>query len=88
MGLITGVVGAAGGLGGFFLPSMLGAVKDATGTYGTGLLLLAGVFFIGSLALLQLGTLWARRWQPDAVKQTGIFCYRGVVRGILDQETA
>ena len=33
MGLITGVVGAAGGLGGFFLPSMLGAAKDATGTY-------------------------------------------------------
>ena len=31
MGIITGVVGAAGGLGGFFLPSMLGAAKDATG---------------------------------------------------------
>ncbi len=41
MGLVTGIVGAAGGLGGFFLPSMLGAIKDSTGSYGPGLLLLA-----------------------------------------------
>ena len=32
MGLVTGIVGAAGGLGGFFLPSMLGAIKDSTGS--------------------------------------------------------
>ena len=36
MGIITGVVGAAGGLGGFFLPSILGAAKDATGTLRNG----------------------------------------------------
>ncbi len=29
IGLATGIVGAAGGLGGFFLPTVLGAVKDA-----------------------------------------------------------
>jgi NNP family nitrate/nitrite transporter-like MFS transporter len=80
MGLITGVVGAAGGLGGFFLPSMLGAAKDATGTYSLGLLLLAGGFLVGALALLQLGTVWMQRWQPAAAKQAGIFCYRGLVR--------
>jgi NNP family nitrate/nitrite transporter-like MFS transporter len=80
MGLITGVVGAAGGLGGFFLPSMLGAAKDATGTYSLGLLLLAGGFLVGALALLQLGTVWMQRWQPEAAKQAGIFCYRGLVR--------
>ena len=28
MGIVTGIVGAAGGLGGFFLPSVLGATKD------------------------------------------------------------
>ena len=33
--LITGIVGAAGGLGGFFLPSALGALKDLSGSYGT-----------------------------------------------------
>jgi len=30
IGVITGVVGAAGGLGGFLLPSVLGAIKDRT----------------------------------------------------------
>jgi MFS transporter, NNP family, nitrate/nitrite transporter len=88
MGLITGVVGAAGGLGGSFLPSMLGAANDATGTYGLGLLLLAVAFFVGALVLLQLGSVWTTRWQPHAVQRSGIFCYRGVVRNWLDEETA
>jgi NNP family nitrate/nitrite transporter-like MFS transporter len=30
---VTGIVGAAGGLGGFFPPLLLGIVKDATGEY-------------------------------------------------------
>ena len=33
IGVVTGLVGAAGGLGGFFLPSLLGLLKDLTGTY-------------------------------------------------------
>src|SRR5690606_23914618 len=32
-GSATGIVGAAGGLGGFFPPLVLGLVKDASGTY-------------------------------------------------------
>ncbi len=88
MGLITGIVGAAGGLGGFFLPSMLGAVKDAAGTYAPGLLLLAVAFLGGALGLLHLGSLWAVRWQAYAVKQSGIFCYRDVVRGWIGQQAA
>lgn len=32
-GSVTGIVGAAGGLGGFFPPLILGIVKDATGTF-------------------------------------------------------
>ncbi len=32
-GAVTGIVGAAGGLGGFFPPLVLGIVKDATGTF-------------------------------------------------------
>ncbi|HUQ92709.1 MAG TPA: MFS transporter [Bryobacteraceae bacterium] len=34
VGLITGIVGAAGGFGGFLLPSLLGSVKDSTGSFG------------------------------------------------------
>jgi NNP family nitrate/nitrite transporter-like MFS transporter len=37
MGLASGVIGAAGGIGGFFLPIALGGLKDLTGTYAMGL---------------------------------------------------
>jgi NNP family nitrate/nitrite transporter-like MFS transporter len=88
MGIVTGIVGAAGGLGGFFLPSVLGVVKDATGTYGVGLALFAAAFLLGALLLLELGTRWTTRWQPHAVKQSGLFCYRRLVRDLLGEEAA
>jgi len=37
MGMASGVIGAAGGIGGFLLPLCLGVLKDLTGTYATGL---------------------------------------------------
>jgi len=40
-GTVTGLVGAFGGLGGFFPPIELGLVKDATGTYTLGFGLLS-----------------------------------------------
>ena len=41
VGSVTGVVGAAGGLGGFFPPLVMGAFYSTTGDYTGGLLLLA-----------------------------------------------
>jgi len=41
VGSVTGLVGAAGGLGGFVPPLVMGAVHGRTGSYGTGLALLA-----------------------------------------------
>ncbi|MFC4336842.1 MFS transporter [Salininema proteolyticum] len=41
VGTITGLVGAAGGLGGFFPPLVLGADFEATGSYDLGFLALA-----------------------------------------------
>ena len=41
VGAVTGVVGAAGGLGGFFPPLVMGAVYGAVGDYTLGFLLLA-----------------------------------------------
>ena len=38
VGILTGIVGAAGGLGGFFLPSFLGVIKYRLGSSGLGLL--------------------------------------------------
>ncbi len=49
-GTVTGLVGAFGGLGGFFPPLELGLVKDATGSYTIGFFLLA-VFAVVCLAV-------------------------------------
>lgn len=38
IGVLTGIVGAAGGVGGFFLAMILGCLKDQAGTYGAGFL--------------------------------------------------
>lgn len=43
VGAVTGFVGAAGGLGGFFPPLVMGLVYSAMGSYLVGLLLLAAV---------------------------------------------
>lgn len=52
MGTASGLIGAAGGLGGFLLPAWLGALKDVTGTYQSGFLMfavLAGAAWISVL---------------------------------------
>ena len=74
--LITGIVGAAGGLGGFFLPSALGALKDISGSYGTGLLCFALLVFTGVVLLLEFGVMWLDTWTPAALSRTRIFGYR------------
>ena len=40
IGVATGIVGAAGGFGGFLVPSILGLFRDLTGSYGSGFLIL------------------------------------------------
>lgn len=49
VGSVTGIVGAAGGLGGFFPPLVMGALWDAFGSYRIGLLLLAGVAAVAAV---------------------------------------
>lgn len=67
VGIITGLVGAAGGVGGFFLPTMLGWLKQVTGSYGSGLVVFA------TLAVGALGTLLVaqRRWVGDWIAAGG-----------------
>jgi len=43
VGSVTGLVGAAGGLGGFLPPLVMGSVYGSYGSYTLGLVLLAGV---------------------------------------------
>jgi NNP family nitrate/nitrite transporter-like MFS transporter len=78
VGVLTGLVGAAGGLGGFFLPFLLGTIKQRTGQYSGGLFLFGGAFFLAALILLQLGTRWRARWQESAIERAGIFSYRSL----------
>jgi len=54
MGTASGIIGAAGGLGGFLLPFWFGVLKDVTGSYANGFILFglgAGVGFIGTLRM-------------------------------------
>lgn len=75
--LITGIVGAAGGLGGFFLPSALGALKDFSGSYGTGLLCFALLLAASVLLMLEFGVKWQNTWTSAALSRTRAFSYRG-----------
>jgi len=52
IGIITGIVGAAGGLGGFLLPIVLGVGRDAIGSYGPGLGAISAAAVIGLLTTL------------------------------------
>jgi MFS transporter, NNP family, nitrate/nitrite transporter len=56
VGSVTGVVGAAGGLGGFFPPLVMGVVKSATGGYALGFVLMSLVAFACLFVLARTGT--------------------------------
>jgi NNP family nitrate/nitrite transporter-like MFS transporter len=56
IGIASGVVGAAGGIGGFLLPVWMGLLKESTGTFQAGIWLFA-VVVVGAWALAA----WAQR---------------------------
>jgi NNP family nitrate/nitrite transporter-like MFS transporter len=58
IGIMTGIVGAAGGLGGYFLPKILGNLKESAGSYTPGFLILAAVALICILAILAVQKNW------------------------------
>jgi NNP family nitrate/nitrite transporter-like MFS transporter len=68
IGVLTGVVGAAGGFGGFLLPTLLGSLRQLTGSFGGGFL-----FF----ALIGLGCAVALAWVSRSWE--GVFIGRGGV---------
>lgn len=86
VGVVTGLVGAAGGFGGFLLPSVLGAIKDWTGEYSVGLLGFAIAFFIASGLLLFRGAAWARDWDEALVARAGVFTPRNPAPDLLADE--
>jgi MFS transporter, NNP family, nitrate/nitrite transporter len=62
VGMATGILGAAGGLGGFFLPTLVGSLKQVTGSYASGLVVMAGLAVVAlvTLAVVQAG--WVGVW--------------------------
>jgi NNP family nitrate/nitrite transporter-like MFS transporter len=63
-GVVTGIVGAAGGLGGFFPPLVMGAVRQSLGGYSLGFVLL-GLVTILCLVLNERSLRAARAQAPD-----------------------
>jgi NNP family nitrate/nitrite transporter-like MFS transporter len=63
IGVVTGLVGMAGGVGGFYLASSLGLSKQITGSYSAGLLVFAGL----ALAALAGLALARQRWRASDV---------------------
>lgn len=60
IGMVTGVVGAAGGVGGFLLPNILGTLKQVTGTYASGFMVYA-VIGLAAIALLTVAQISWRK---------------------------
>ncbi|HWB10378.1 MAG TPA: MFS transporter [Pirellulales bacterium] len=58
IGTVTGLVGAAGGVGGFFLPTLLGSVKQWTGQFAGGFFLFSLTTFAAALVLVGVSQAW------------------------------
>ena len=75
IGTISGIVGLAGGLGGFVLPIMFGALMDLTGIRSSAFMLMYGVVWISLIWMyfteVRRTDLLAGRVTPAATSTTG-----------------
>ena len=62
IGAMTGLVGAAGGVGGYFLARTLGLSKAFTGGFGAGFVFFAALAFFGFLGLIRVKARWRTTW--------------------------
>jgi NNP family nitrate/nitrite transporter-like MFS transporter len=62
IGVMTGLVGAGGGIGGFYLASSLGYSKGLTGSYLTGFMIFAGLCFLAMFGLGLVKARWRTTW--------------------------
>ncbi len=62
IGVMTGLVGMAGGIGGFYLASSLGYSKQLTGSYQAGFLIFAMLAVVALLGLSGVKTRWRTTW--------------------------
>lgn len=67
IGTITGIVGTAGGIGGFCLASLLGYSREWTGSYQLGFMTFAGLAVVCLLVILAVQTRWRTSWRAASV---------------------
>ncbi len=60
IGVLTGIVGAAGGVGGFLLPILLGGLKETTGSFTGGFLIFALITIAAAGLLYRVSREWER----------------------------
>ena len=72
IGVMTGLVGMAGGVGGFYLASSLGYSKQITGTYQLGLTLFAALAALALVGLQAVKTRWRTTWGHAAMTSAKI----------------
>ncbi len=62
IGVMTGLVGAAGGVGGYYLAQEMGSLHDIFHTYGAGFFAFAGIAVIALITLRAVTPVWERTW--------------------------
>jgi NNP family nitrate/nitrite transporter-like MFS transporter len=62
IGVMTGLVGMAGGIGGFYLASSLGYSKQVTGSYQIGFLVFAALALLALAGISGVKTRWRTTW--------------------------
>jgi len=62
IGVMTGLVGFAGGIGGFYLASSLGLAKQVTGVYQSGFLIFAALALLALFGLTMVKRKWRTTW--------------------------
>ncbi|UVE19456.1 NarK/NasA family nitrate transporter [Pseudomonas sp. LS44] len=67
IGVMTGLIGMAGGIGGFCLTAGLGAIKQQTGDYQLGLWLFASLGVLAWFGLYGVKQRWRTTWGSAAV---------------------
>jgi MFS transporter, NNP family, nitrate/nitrite transporter len=66
-GLMSGIIGAAGGIGGFYLPVIMRIAKESTGSYQMGFATFGGL----SAIAFALVVLHRTRWLEGALPREG-----------------
>lgn len=62
IGVMTGLVGAAGGIGGFLLAKTLGWSRGVTGSFSAGFWVFAALALVGLAGLVLVKTRWRTTW--------------------------